>query len=111
MGPCIFAVLAVVPDDALSVLTSTLIDELVLDKLYQIRNDFIDDQQKRQIMAVTTILDGALNNHSGPKAWGPNWQITVTAFSTFGIGEETGTGRLHHSIMLARVLRVQNVIE
>jgi len=51
MGPCIFAVLAVVPDDALSVLTSTLIDELVLDKLYQIRNDFIDDQQKRRVKA------------------------------------------------------------
>jgi len=74
MIPWILAVFAVIRNCLLGVLTSTLIDELIRDGLYQIRNDFIHDQQNRQIMAVTLRLAGALNNHSSPITWGPNWR-------------------------------------
>jgi len=74
MGPGILAVFAVIRDSLLGVLTSTLKGELTSDELYQIRNDFIHDQQLRQMMAVTTRLDRALNDHSSPMTWGPNWR-------------------------------------
>jgi len=73
MGPGTLAVFAVVRDCLLGVVTSTLKGELTSDELHQIRNDFIHDQQKRQMMAVATRLDRALNNHSSPTTWGPNW--------------------------------------
>jgi len=46
MGPGMLAVFAVIRDYLLGVLTSTLMDELIRDRLCQIRNDFIHDQKK-----------------------------------------------------------------
>jgi len=74
MGPGMLAVFAVVRDSLLGVLTSSLKGELTSDGLYQIRNAFIHDQQKGQMMAVATRLDRALNDDSSPTTWGPNWR-------------------------------------
>jgi len=73
MGPGTLAVFAVIRDCLLGVVTSAVKCELTSDELYQIRKDFIHDQQKKQTMAVAARLDRVLNNHSSPTFRGPNW--------------------------------------
>ena len=111
MSPGILAVMAVVLDDFRRILVGCLIKKFTFNGLHEIRKDFIHDQQERQIMTITSGLDGFLDCRIFPISRRPNRRIAAATSRTFHPRGETRSTSSHDIIVLRLVSHIQHMIK